>query len=82
MFGMKGKKPMSNVIQFPGETSMDIDPKEMLTNINEQIEFSGLVLVGWAEGEDRLIVCSSMGSVAEIVFALETGKKAIMDAAD
>lgn len=82
MLEMKGKKPMSNVIQFPGETSMDIDPKEMLTNINEQIEFSGLVLVGWAEGEDRLIVCSSMGSVAEIVFALETGKKAIMDAAD
>jgi hypothetical protein len=70
---------MSNVIDFTGKTTIDLDPNEMLTNAMEEYQFKGVVLVGW-HGDDQFTVCSSMGASTEIVYALELGKKAILDA--
>jgi len=72
---------MSNVYTFPGTTFADIDAKEMLENIAEQIEFEQVVVVGWTD-DTKLTLCSSMGQTAEIVYALEMAKKAVMDASE
>ena len=70
---------MGNVIDFFGKTSIDLEPEEMIKNAMEEYKFKGVVLVCW-HGDDQFTVCSSMGASAEIVYALELGKKAIMDA--
>ena len=72
---------MSDVINFPGVTFNDIDADEMIKNIAEDMHFDSVVIVGWTE-EEKLTLCSSMGATADIVYALEMGKKAIMDASE
>jgi hypothetical protein len=70
---------MGDVLDFFGKTTIDLDPKEMIENAMEEYDFRGVVLVGW-HGDDQFTVCSSMGASSEIVYALELGKKAILDA--
>jgi hypothetical protein len=72
---------VSNVYNFPGQTYTDIDPKEMLENVIENIQFEQVVVVGWTD-DTKLTLCSSMGQTAEIVYALEMAKKAVMDASE
>lgn len=72
---------MSNIYNFPGQTYTDIDANEMLKNVSEQLSFDSVVILGWTEGE-KMTLCSSMGSTAEIVYALELCKKAIMEASE
>lgn len=72
---------MSDVINFPGVTFADIDANEMIRNIGEDLHFEQVVIVGWTD-DTKLTLCSSMGKTAEIVYALEMGKKAIMDASE
>ena len=72
---------MSDVINFPGFTFNDIDADEMIKNISEDMHFDSVVIVGWTE-QDKLTLCSSMGGTADIVYALEMGKKAVMDASE
>jgi len=70
---------MADIIDFFGKTTLDLDPKEMVENAMNEYQFKGVVLVGW-HGDDNFTVCSSMGSSPEIVYALELGKQAILDA--
>lgn len=70
---------MSNVVDFFGKTTIDLDPKEMVENAMEEYDFNGVVLVGW-HGDEQFTVCSSMGASTEIVYALELAKKAVLDA--
>ena len=72
---------MSNIYNFPGQTFADIDAEEMLQNITESIHFEQVVVVGRTD-DTKLTLCSSMGQTAEIVYALEMAKKAVMDASE
>ena len=71
-----------NVINFPGDvTYVDLDPKEMVKNAMEDIPFKSVILVGWTDSE-TFTVCSSSGSVADIVYSLEFAKKTIIENAN
>jgi hypothetical protein len=72
---------MSNVYNFTGQTFADINAKEMLEHITESLDFEQVVVVGWTNN-NKLTLCSSMGQTAEIVYALEMAKKAVMDASE
>jgi hypothetical protein len=68
---------MSNIINFPGETSLDIDANEMLKNACEEFDFESVVLVGFT-GEEEFTLCSSVGKSSDMVFMLEMGKHAVI----
>lgn len=72
---------MSNIYNFPGQTYLDIDANEMIKNVSEQLSFDSVVILGWTEGEN-MTLCSSMGATADIVYALELCKKAVLDASE
>lgn len=69
---------VGNVVNFPGETSLDIDANEMLKSVVEEFSFDSVVLVGFT-GEEEFTMCSSVGKSADMVYLLEMGKHAILE---
>jgi len=68
---------MSNIVNFPGETTLDIDPNEMLKNAMEEFNFESVILVGFT-GDDEFTLCSSVGKSSDMVYMLEVGKHAVI----
>jgi len=71
---------MGDVIKFNNSvTYLDIDPKEMMKEILDQIPIESAIVLTWS-GE-TMTVFSSSGKTAEIVYTLELAKKQILDVA-
>jgi hypothetical protein len=71
---------MGDVINFNNSvTYLDIDPKEMMKEILDQIPIESAIVLTWS-GE-TMTVFSSNGNTAEIVYTLELAKKQILDVA-
>ena len=68
---------MSNIINFPGDTSLDLDANEMIRSVAEEFNFESIVIVGFT-GNDEFTLCSSVGKSSDMVFMLEMGKHAVI----
>ena len=55
---------MTNIIQFPGNPSIhedpDLDPKEMLGVLREEVSMTEALVVGWTD-EGNLFMATSHG---------------------
>ena len=68
-----------NIVQFPGETTQDLDPNEILKNtIDENLD--RVMVLGWNE-DGGLWLSSSFSKVSEMVLLIELCKKVIVESA-
>lgn len=71
---------MGDVINFNSSvTYLEIDPKKMMEEIMANISFESAIVLTW-DG-DTMMVFSSEGKTADIVYTLELAKKQILDVA-
>lgn len=70
----------SNVVEFNGFTTLDIDPKRMLQNIIDGTDYSKVVVMGYDEDTDSWMCHSSTASKETIVYAAEIMKLATIAA--
>jgi hypothetical protein len=69
----------AEVIPFPGDTLLDLDPDGVLkSNVGE---FKTVVLIG-VGNDDLLRCCASTADVAEAIFLLERAKLALLKTID
>lgn len=70
---------MSNILNFDGITTLDLDPDMVLQNNIGKLE--GFVLVGYTtSGKEYL--CTTYGDTPTILWLLERAKKQILENAD
>lgn len=70
---------MTNVVQFPGETTLDIDPERILEGAKGKLE--SVLVVGFTkDGEDYF--ASSSADAADAIFHLERAKHLLMKIID
>ena len=71
-----------NIIQFPRGVGLDedaeLDPKEMLGVVQEEITMTEAIVVGWTE-EGNLFMATSHGKAPDMVFLLELAKSVLMN---
>lgn len=68
-----------NIIPFPGVTSLDLAPNQILDNAPRDLESA--VIVGYdADGE--LYFASSVSAGPEVLWLLEKAKKALLEVGD
>ena len=67
---------MSNIIDFGGETKLDIDPDKVLDGAKGSLDC--VVTIGW-DKEDCLYIASSTSRIADILFLLEKAKFDLLD---
>jgi len=65
-----------SVIEFPGETRLDIDPEKVLKSAQES-DFESVVVVGWQENGDMYLAGSS-ANVLETIATLDIAKAALI----
>lgn len=69
-----------NIIQFPGSEPLDdaeLDPKEMMGVIQEEISMTEAMVVGWTE-DGNLFMATSHGKAPDMVFLLELAKSVLL----
>lgn len=70
---------MSNILNFDGITTLDLDADMVLQNNIGKLE--GFVLMGYTtDGEEYL--CTTYGDTPTILWLLERAKKQILESAD
>lgn len=67
---------MSNVVDLPVVTTLDIDPNKILNAAIDEIE-SG-VIIGWDKNKD-FYFASSQGDLREVLLLLELAKKELLE---
>ncbi len=71
-----------NIIQFPSTNPLDeeaeLDPKEMMSVIQEEVEMTEAMVIGWTE-EGNLFMATSHGKAPDMVFLLELAKSVLMN---
>jgi len=71
-----------NIIQFPRGIGLDeeaeLDPKEMLGVLQEEVTMTEAIVVGWTE-EGNLFMATSHGKAPDMVFLLELAKSVLMN---
>lgn len=65
-----------SVIDFPGETRLDLDPKRILETAQEQ-DFECVLVVGWKQDGDMYLAGSS-ANVLETIATLDIAKAALV----
>ena len=72
---------MTNIIKFPGSDSIhneeDLDPKEMLGVLQEEVTMTEAMVIGWTE-DGNLFMATSHGKAPDMVFLLELAKSVLM----
>lgn len=69
-----------NIIQFPGSEPLEdaeLDPKEMMGVIQEEISMTEAMVVGWTE-DGNLFMATSHGKAPDMVFLLELAKSVLL----
>lgn len=67
----------AEILTFDGPTSLDISDERVLNAAIDQ-KITGVVVVGYDANGD-VYMSSSKGSMAEILWMLETAKKILLD---
>lgn len=71
-----------NIVQFPRGNALvedvELDPKEMLGVLQEEVEMTEAMVVGWTN-EGNLFMATSHGNAAEMVFLLELAKSVLLN---
>jgi len=71
-----------NIIQFPRGNPLDeeaeLDPKEMLGVVQEEINMTEAIVVGWTE-EGNLFMATSHGKAPDMLFLLELAKSVLVN---
>lgn len=71
----------NNIIQFPGSNPLDedaeLDPKEMLGVLQEEVTMTEAMVIGWTE-DGNLFMATSHGKAPEMVFLLELAKSVLL----
>lgn len=70
---------MSNVVDFPGATLLDISPSTMLSNLVEE-ELESVVVVGCRK-DGSTVLASSTGDLYKMLWFLEVGKLEVLNMA-
>ena len=72
---------VTNIIKFPGSDSIhdeeDLDPKEMLGVLQEEVTMTEAMVIGWTE-DGNLFMATSHGKAPDMVFLLELAKSVLM----
>ena len=71
---------MSNVINFPGITSLDLDADRVLVSIQEQ-KLVGFVLAGYTESGEEFF-SSTYADGGDALWLIERFKKALLETVD
>ncbi len=70
---------MSNIIDLPVITRLDIDPDKILNNAIGQLE--NVIIIGeWKDGEEYF--ASSAANGPDILWAIERAKKTLLEVMD
>ena len=56
----------------------DLDPKEMLQVLAEEVELNEALVVGWTKDEN-LFVATSHGKAADMLFVMELAKTVLLN---
>jgi len=71
-----------NIIQFPRGNPLDeeaeLDTKEMLGVVQEEINMTEAIVVGWTE-EGNLFMATSHGKAPDMLFLLELAKSVLVN---
>lgn len=59
------------IVEFPGVTTLDIDPKKMLENILAECPMDKVVVMRYDEAEDNWVLHSSTSNQETIVYVGE-----------
>ena len=71
---------MGKLIQFPGVTRLDLDPKKMLEFIvSKDLELDSLVLIGSKAGTGDLYFSASKADGADVLWLMEVAKRRLLD---
>lgn len=75
---------MTTVVDFPGETRLDLDPDRVLEKAREA-GLKGVVVLGWYDdenGTEHEYMASSMASGPEVTWLMDRCKYRLMQEAD
>jgi len=71
-----------NIIQFPSTNPLvddtELDPMDMMSTIQEEINMTEAIVVGWTD-EGNLFMATSHGKAPDMVFLLELAKSVLMN---
>jgi len=71
-----------NIIQFPKGNPLtedvELDPKEMLGVLRDEVTMSEAIVVGWTE-DGNLFMSTSHGRAPDMVFLLELAKSVLLN---
>lgn len=67
---------MSNVIEFSGETTLDIDPDRVITSAAGKLK--EVTIIGY-DNDGELYFASSQGDAGNVLWHLEKAKQALLE---
>lgn len=68
---------MNNIVEFPGQTKLDIDPDKILEKAKDKLE--QVIVVGVMKDTQELYIATSTGEVATNYYNLALAQQVLME---